>query len=79
MTVTVLEALILIIPSVILGIILTLVFLKSRSKGALRMHIDPDDGLYLFVEFKKDTDPLEVMKMKRVLFEVNPKDVLSQK
>lgn len=65
------------IAGLIFGGVIVYVHLRHKSSGALRMHNDPDDGPYLFLELAEQ--PESVMKKKFVTFSVNPRDYVSQK
>jgi hypothetical protein len=52
-------------------------FKAPITDGTLKQHVDPEDGTYLFVEFKKETDPMMIMSKKYVVFEVDPDDIIS--
>lgn len=66
--------------SVFLGAVFGYLYRKSKAPitdGTLKRHVDPDDGTYLFVEFKKETDPMAIMTKKYAIFEVDPSDIIS--
>lgn len=66
--------------SVFLGAVFGYIYRKPKdpiTDGTLRRYNDPDDGPYLFVEFKKETDPIEIMNKKYAVFEVDNKDMVS--
>ena len=55
--------------SILVGVVITLVILRGKTSGNLRMYNDPEDGPYLFVEL--DAEPTIIMKKKYVIFKVN--------
>jgi uncharacterized membrane protein YpjA len=66
--------------SVFLGAVFGYIYHKRKAPitdGTLKQHNDPDDGTYLFVEFKKETDPLMIMNKKYAIFEVDTNDIIS--
>lgn len=65
-----LDFIIVAVLSILVGVVLTLVVLRGKTSGNLRMYNDPEDGPYLFVEL--DTEPTIIMKKKYVIFKVNP-------
>lgn len=65
-----LEIIIATVLGILVGVILTLVVIKRKTSGDLRMYMDPEDGAYLFVDL--DTEPTIIMKKKYVTFKVNP-------
>ena len=66
--------------SVFLGAVFGYIYRKQKAPitvGTLKQHVDPDDGPYLFVEFNKETDPIDVMNKKYAIFEVDNSDIIS--
>jgi hypothetical protein len=66
--------------SVFLGAAIGYLYRKFKapiSDGTLKRHVDPEDGTYLFVEFNKETDPVEIMNKKYAIFKVDPNDIIS--
>ena len=64
------EFIIVTVLSILVGVVLTLVVLKRKTSGDLRMYVDEEDGPYLFVDL--DAEPTIIMKKKYVIFKVNP-------
>lgn len=50
---------------------------KPATDGKLRQFVDPDDGPYLFLELKPDSDPTILMNKKYAIFEVDCSDLIS--
>lgn len=57
---------------IIIGIIIACIFFRPKVMGTLRLYNDENDGPFMFVELKEQ--PEEIMKKKRVIFDVNPDD-----
>ena len=74
------EILLIAIACLIAGIIAGYVargFKKQGTDGKLKCQRDPDDGLYLFLELKEGSDPMQLLNKKYTIFEVDPKDIVS--
>ena len=64
---------------VVFGSLLTKTLSHKKSIGVLRLDdSDPESEPYLFLELTGAT-PTDILKMKYVVFKVNPKGYLSQK
>ena len=77
---SVIEIMLLFVVAILVGIIVGYIIRDNKKQvtdGVLKCHNDPDDGLYLFVEFKKDTDPMALLNKKYAVFKVDPKDIIS--
>lgn len=65
--------------AVLLGVVLTLVFIRRRSAGTLKVYVpdDPDESPYLYVELDESIE--SISKRDMVLFTVDIKALNSQR
>lgn len=64
----------------IVGTVFGIIFEKSKkpaTDGKLRRFVDPDDGPFLFLELKPESEPMALMNKKYATFEVDPGDLIS--
>lgn len=66
--------------SMIVGVIIGYIYRGSKKQatdGKLRRFVDPDDGPYLFLELKPESEPMTLMNKKYAIFEVDQSDIVS--
>lgn len=65
--------------SIMLGVVLTLIVVRHRSAGTLKVYIpdDQDESPYLYVELDRSVE--SICKNKQVLFRVDMRNIRSQK
>lgn len=77
---SIVEIMLLFVATILVGVIVGYIIRDNKKQvtdGILKCQRDPDDGLYLFVEFKKDTDPMNLLNKKYAIFTVDPNDIVS--
>lgn len=66
------------VVGLMLGGLITIVTLRRRSIGTLRVdESDPDDGPYLFLELEKSCPPEVIKRKKYVTLKVNVENYIS--
>lgn len=68
---------VLFLAGVFVGAILTVIIMRTKKMGVLRVDTSSEDGPYLFLELSKNID--EICGRKYVIFKVCVKNLLSQK
>lgn len=65
--------------SILLGVVLTVTLIRSKSAGTLKVYIpdDADEPPYLYVELDRPVD--SICKAKQVVFKVDTRNIRSQK
>lgn len=50
---------------------------KPATDGVLKYSVDPDDGIYLFLEFPDENGPSLLLHKKHATFNVDTSDIIS--
>ena len=61
---------------IVIGCVLTLLILRVKAVGTLRVDTSDPDGPYLFLELLKDVGPISAKKY--VILKVNTQNYISQ-
>lgn len=68
--------------SFVVGVIARYIYEKSKKQvtdGTLKYSVDPDDGIYFFVEFPDENAPARLLHKKHAIFKVDTSDIISHK